>query len=305
MSAKRKEAFTNKVLNRLYPSEPLLQRTSLLNVDHAKMIEGPFEVKTSVKAKASQNTCSLVDNLHHSHRLYTVCMPPGGVSMVTEEGPCDDEDETSESSLSESEMTDRKRRKRKRRRGKFSKNVCCDTVRVSETTHSVNDSSKEETKLTKNQRRKKRKKKRHFFQRLEQGGKSKVNCVEFTYTPELKGEKSEVETTEEKIQELRTFLSNVWDVYITEAHLSRETAMVQQLETPFNRLLTSLSNTDSTAVTPMIKLRQSLSAGNEIDIQTWMKQVKEDSSLHEEEMSVFLLLIKYWIKMNHDSSATS
>ncbi|XP_077407791.1 uncharacterized protein erich1 [Vanacampus margaritifer] len=229
----RKEVFQSKVLQKLYPAAPKLEKEPsppCIVVDVKRKITHQDIPHRNAAMPANTSTAI------QSRRMYTVLPPPEGYdadsvkcvplpqleSINFGEGPSGhDIQECSEELEQDVEANEQKRRKRRKRRLKFHEGTDGTTSTiVSSVVQKGTLMNEEKVNISRNKKRK-LKKKRHKEKMLSKGLMTRASALEFTYQRETDEEEEEEE--EDRMRaEVADFLRTTMEIYKSDSLLNAE-----------------------------------------------------------------------------------
>ncbi|XP_077394480.1 uncharacterized protein erich1 [Festucalex cinctus] len=229
--ARRKEVFQSKVLQKLYPAAPKLEKEPsppciLVDVKRKIAHQDIPHSNTSM----TQNASTAIQ----SRRMYTVLPPPEGydadsVKCVplpqlesTNSRECPSEHDTQECSEEldqDVEANGKKRRKRRKRRQKPHEGIDgTDPIIVSNVVQNGTLTNEEKVHISRNKKRK-LKKKRHKEKMLSMGLMPRASALEFTYQRENDEEEEEEDGMRAEVAD---FLRTTMEIYKSDSLLHAE-----------------------------------------------------------------------------------
>ncbi|XP_064784551.1 glutamate-rich protein 1 [Oncorhynchus masou masou] len=307
--AHRKVVFQSKVLQRLYPLPPKLEK---------EPSSSPPEFvldKSSVKQKVDLEECTITgdggiipSSTQPGRRMYTVIAPPaeykmGAEGSVTLSQPAyintvqDPADENTHESEGEGER--QRLRRRRKRKGKTAPEGGTVTGQATDSnpgdpTMAPTPTEEKGERLSKNKRRK-LKKKRHKEKLLSLGLMPRAAALEFTYQREGNGEEEDEEMRQRRAAEVMDFLRTTQEIYVSDRSLPADRLRVSS--GVVEGLLTSLSN--GTFPPPVLAHLHSLkSLVQQQDMERLAKALQElqnSSTMSPSEATAVVSLFQYWI----------
>ncbi|XP_035598485.1 glutamate-rich protein 1 [Oncorhynchus keta] len=307
--AHRKEVFQSKVLQRLYPLPPKLEK---------EPSSSPPEFvldKSSVKQKIGLEECTITgdggiipSSTQPGRRMYTVIAPPaeyktGAEGSVTLSQPAyintvqDPADENAHESEGEGER--QRVRRRRKRKGKTAPGGGTVTGQATDSnpedpTMAPTPTEEKGEWLSKNKRRK-LKKKRHKEKLLSLGLMPRSAALEFTYQRKGNGEEEDEEMRQRRAADVMDFLRTTQEIYVSDRSLPAGRLHVSS--GVVEGLLTSLSN--GTFPPPVLAQLHSLkSLVQQQDTERLAKALQElqnSSTMSPSEATAVVSLFQYWI----------
>ncbi|XP_039993959.1 glutamate-rich protein 1 [Xiphias gladius] len=310
--AQRKEVFKSKVLQKLYPAAPKLEREP----SPPRIVEAVAK-KTYVKRKASQEDTAAGDvgqtqsaaNPHR--RVYTVLLPPADYKTHSEksvtvpqlesinnaEDPAEESVHESNEELDqdkEQEEQKRKRRRRKRKKPTLHQDFGQDGAAPG------NESSGGQSQTTVDEggehisRNKKRKlkKKRHKEKLLSMGVMPRAAALEFTYQ---KDGNEEEEDNERRAAEMSDFLRTTLEIYMSDSSLHVD--KVPLLSGTVDGLLSHISSgcKPNSVLKQLSSLKAFVQQKDTDKLEKALKELYNNSCMSAEETSAVISLFQYWI----------
>ncbi|XP_028995632.1 glutamate-rich protein 1 [Betta splendens] len=310
--AQRKEVFQSKVLQKLYPAAPKLDKEpnppciveALANKTYVKRKARQASVggdagQTRSPAKPDRRVYTVLpppaDYMMHSEKSLTLCHLDNGNSAKnpSEESAHDSNDELNRDERDLAEARQGKRRKRKRRSTVHRDPVQDAAAPNSESGTGQCDAPVEHGgECMSRNRKRKLKKKRHKEKLLSMGVRLRASALEFTYQKD--GEVEE-EDAERRAVELSAFLRTTLDTYMSDAsvHIDKRRLMPQTVET----LLSSISSgCQPTSVLQQLCVLKIYVEQKDTDkLEKALKELYSNSFMSEEETSAVSSLFQYWI----------
>ncbi|XP_049917132.1 glutamate-rich protein 1 isoform X2 [Epinephelus moara] len=304
--ARREEVFQSKVLQKLYPAAPKLEKQP-----SPPRIVDALSKKTYVKRKASQQD-TVIDTGTQSaatpgRRMYTVLPPPTDYKTDSEksvtlpqfesinsaEDPAEVVHDSDKDQDKEEEEQKRKRRRRKRKTALHQDSEKDGAAPLSEssTGHTPVDEGGE--RVSRNKKRK-LKKKRHKEKLLSMGLMPRATALEFTYRKD--GEEEEEEEEEEgRAVDVSDFLRTTLEIYLSDSSMRGD--KLPLLSGTVNDLLSSISS--GSKHTSVLKQLHSLKAlvqqqeANKLEMA--LEEFSNTSPMSAEETTAVIALFQYWI----------
>ncbi|KAM9341008.1 uncharacterized protein erich1 [Symphorus nematophorus] len=315
--ARRKEVFQSKVLQKLYPAAPKLEKEP----SPPRIVEA-LAKKPYLKRKASQQDTATGDAgqkqsaVNPGRRMYTVLPPPAGYKADSEKSVTlpqlksinSAEDPAEESVHDSNEEVDqdkegveeqkRKRRRRKRKptpdqnSGKDGAAAVCEFSSGQSQTH-VDEGG--EQRISRNKKRK-LKKKRHKEKLLSMGLMPQAAALEFTYKKDGEEEEEEEEEDNEmKAAEVSDFLKTTMEIYMSDS--SPGVDKLPLLSGTLDDLLSSIaSGCKPTSVLKQLYSLKAFVQQKEADkLKKALEELHNTSLLSAEETAAVVSLFQYWI----------
>uniref|UniRef100_UPI0037E718A5 glutamate-rich protein 1 n=1 Tax=Semicossyphus pulcher TaxID=241346 RepID=UPI0037E718A5 len=309
--AHRAEVFQSKVLKKLYPAAPKLEREpSPPNIVDA------LAKKTYVKRKASQvdtTTGSAGKTQSETNpgkrRLYTVLPPPADYKTDSEksitlgqqesinsaEDPAEDSDNDSNEDQDKVEEEQiRKRRRRKRKSALHSDSGRDGAAPVTESSTGQTPVDEGEERISRNKKRK-LKKKRHKEKLRSMGLMPRAAALEFTYQKDGEEEEEEEEDMERRAAEVTDFLRTTMEIYMSDSASCADKLPLQ------SEIVDDLLSSIATGAKPTSVLKQLYSLKvlvqqKETDkLEKALEELHSTSSMSAEETTAVVSLLQYWI----------
>ncbi|XP_019742833.1 glutamate-rich protein 1 isoform X2 [Hippocampus comes] len=240
--AHRKEVFQSKVLQKLYPAAPKLEK----ELSPSCILADALVKKKQVKRKTQQdiphsNATMTPSAAIRRRKMYTVLPPPEdfdaeSVKCVTlsklestksGEGPSEHDIQECSQELDQEVETNEQKRRRKRRKGRLNlhadKDGTTSTI-VSSFVQIGTLMDEEGVRMSRNKKRK-LKKKRHKEKMLSMGLMPRASALEFTYQRENEEDEEEEEKEEEdgmRAAEVADFLRTTMEIYKSDSFLHGE-----------------------------------------------------------------------------------
>ncbi|GAA6213778.1 glutamate-rich protein 1 [Lates japonicus] len=313
--AHRKEVFQSKVLQRLYPAAPKLEKEP-----SPPCIVDALAKKTFVKRKASQNDTAAGDAgqtqnaANPRRRMYTVLPPPADYKTHSEksitlpqlesinsaEDPADESVHESNEELDqdkEQEEHKRKRRRRKRKRTLQQDSGQDGSGPGSESSTGQSQTAVDEggERISRNKKRK-LKKKRHKERLLSMGVMPRAAALEFTYQKDgEEEEEEEEEDNERRAAEVSDFLRTTLEIYMSDSSLRAD--KLPLLSGTVDDLLSHISS--GCQPNPVLKQLHSLKAFVQQKatdkLEKALRELDNNSSMSAEGTAAVVSLFQYWI----------
>ncbi|XP_035850723.1 glutamate-rich protein 1 isoform X2 [Sander lucioperca] len=309
--AHRKEVFQSKVLQRLYPAAPKLEKEPC-----PPRIVDALSKKNYVKRKASQQDTVIGDAgttqsaANQGRRMYTVLPPPAdyktdseqSVTLPQLESINSAEDPAEESVHDGNEEVDQDKEevehKRKRRRRKRKLTLHQDSGKDGAAPVSEHNTVDEGGERVNRNKKRKLKKKRHKEKLLSMGLMPQAAALEFTYRKDGGGEEEEEEEEEDnekRAAEVSDFLRTTMEIYMSDSSLHVD--KLPLLSGTVNDLLSSI--TRGCHPTSVLKQLYSLKAfvqQQETDkLEKALEELHNTSPMSAEETTAVVSLFQYWI----------
>lgn len=304
----RKEVFQSKVLQKLYPAAPKLEKDPSL----PHIVEA-LAKKTHEKRKASQaDTANRDAGITQSaaspgRRMYTVLPPPADYKTDSEksvtlpqleninsaENPAEESVHESNEDLDQDKEAEEQKRRRRRRKRKpnFHENSGKDGApTMSETCIGQGQTPVDEggERISRNKKRK-LKKKRHKEKLLSMGLMPQASALEFTY------QKDGEEEDERRAAEVSDFLRTTMEIYMSDTSLHVD--KLPHLSGMVDDLLSSIASRNKPA--SLLKQLYSLKAfvqQKETDrLAKALEELYNNSSMSGDETTAVVSLFQYWI----------
>ncbi|XP_041810121.1 glutamate-rich protein 1 [Chelmon rostratus] len=310
--ARRKEVFQSKVLQKLYPAAPKLEKQP--SPPH---IEEALAKKIYVKRKASPEDTATGDAgkaqgaANPGRRMYTVLPPPANYKTDSEksvtlpqlesinsaEDPAEesahDSSEELDQNKEEEEQQKRKSRRRKRKPPlhQDSRKDRAAPVRESSTGQSQTSVDEGGERMSRNKKRK-LKKKRHKEKLLAMGLMPRAAALEFTYKND--GEEEE-EDNERRAAEVSDFLRTTMEIYMSDSSLCED--KLPLLSETLDELLRSItSGCKPTSVLRQLYSLKAFVQQKETDkLEKALEELHNTSLMSAEETTTVISLFQYWI----------
>ncbi|KAF1375039.1 hypothetical protein PFLUV_G00235290 [Perca fluviatilis] len=302
--ARRKEVFQSKVLQRLYPAAPKLEKEPC-----PPSVVDALSKKNYVKTQASQQDTVIGDAgttqsaTNQGRRMYTVLPPPADYKTDSEkpvtlpqlESINSAEDPAEKSVHDSNEELDQDKEevehKRKRRRRKRKLTLHKDGAAPVSERNTVDEGGE---RINRNKKRK-LKKKRHKEKLLSMGLMPQAAALEFTYRKDGGGEEEEEEDNERRAAEVSDFLRTTMENYMSDSSLHVD--KLPLLSGTVNDLLSSI--TRGCHPTSVLKQLYSLKAfvqQQETDkLEKALEELHNTSPMSAEETTAVVSLFQYWI----------
>ncbi|XP_026177742.1 glutamate-rich protein 1 isoform X2 [Mastacembelus armatus] len=261
--AHRKEVFQSKVLQKLYPAAPKLQReTSPPHTVEALVKKKDARIKVCHEETASGDAGQAESAANPRKRMYTVLPPPADYNTHPEKSftlprleSINNAEDPAEESVHDGDKLDQDKeeeeQKQKRKRWKRKTNLHQDpgqgeaaTLCESSTCQSHTPEDEEGVHMSRNKKRK-LKKKRHKEKLHSMGLMPRAAPLEFTYQKDGKAEEGE-EDNERRAAELLDFLRTTMEIYMSD--FSVNTNKVLFLDGTVDDLLSRISRGKDTSV---------------------------------------------------------
>lgn len=299
--ARRKEVFESKVLQRLYPAAPKLEKEP----SPPRVVEAK---KTFVKRKASQEETGDAGKtqiaVNPGRRMYTVLPQPDDYRMDLEksvtlpqlesinsaEDPAEESDhDGDEDTCQDKEEEDHKRKRRKRKRKpdlhEDTGNDGAAPASESSTVKSQTSADEGGERISKNKKRK-LKKKRHKEKLLSMGLMPRATALEFTYQ---KDGEEEVEN-ERRAAEVSDFLRTTMEIYMSDCKRP-------PLADTLGDLLSSVaSGREAAPVLEQLLVLKAFVQQRETDkLERALEELFHTSPMSAEQTTAVISLFQYWI----------
>lgn len=304
--ARREEVFQSKVLQKLYPAAPKLEKQP-----SPPRIVDALSRKTYVKRKASQQDTAIGTQSAATpgRRMYTVLPPPADYKTDSEksvtlpqfesinsaEDPAEEVARDSDKDQDkEEEEQKRKRRRRKRKTALHQDSEKDRAAPLSESSTGQSHTPVDEggERISRNKKRK-LKKKRHKEKLLSMGLMPRATALEFTYRKD--GEEEEEEEEEGRAVDVSDFLRTTLEIYLSDSSMRGD--KLPLLSGTVNDLLSSISS--GSKPTSVLKQLHSLKAlvqqqeANKLEMA--LEEFSNTSPMSAEETTAVIALFQYWI----------
>ncbi|XP_061700202.1 glutamate-rich protein 1 [Syngnathoides biaculeatus] len=298
----RKEVFQLKVLQKLYPAAPKLEKepsSPCIQVDtllEKKLVNR----KTSHQDIPHSNPAVTSSTGIQSRRIYTVLPPPedyqaDSVESVTlpeletinnVEGPSEHGVQESSEELDEAVATIEEKKRRKRRLKFHGEKAPTSTVQNGTPT------DEEVVHISRNKKRK-LKKKRHKEKMLSMGLMPRASALEFTY--ERENDEAEVEENGIRASEVADFLRTTMEIYKSDSLLHAE--KLPQLSSVLENLLSSIisGSRPASLLNHLYALQQCIQHENKDRLEKALQNLCNNTMMAAEETTAVATLFQYWI----------
>ncbi|KAG7226232.1 hypothetical protein INR49_002982 [Caranx melampygus] len=314
--AHRKEVFQSKVLQRLYPAAPKLEKEP-----SPPCIVEALAKKTCVKRKATQEDTAAVSGdagktqtvANPCRRMYTVLPPPADYKTQAEksvtlpqldrinsaEDPAEESIHESTEDPDQDEVQEEQKRKRRRRKRK--QTLHQDTGQggaaaggESSTGQGQKAGPEGEEHMSRNKRRK-LKKKRHKEKLLSMGVVPRAAALEFTYQKEGEEEEEEEVDDERRAAEVSEFLRTTLEMYISDS--SRHGNSPPLLSGTVDDLLSRISSRykPNSVLKLLYSLKAFVQQKETEKLEKALKELSSNSCLSAEDAAAVVSLFQYWI----------
>ncbi|XP_008275107.1 glutamate-rich protein 1 [Stegastes partitus] len=301
--AQRKEVFQSKVLKKLYPAPPKLEK----QCSPPRVVEA-LATKTHVKRKVTGEDAAFGDAGKPQNaavagrRMYTVLPPPADYNIHSEESvtlpqleSINSTEDPAEESVHEGsgEPDEEKQKRRRRRKKKLRQESAKDgPVGESSTGQSPTLGDQAGENISKNKKRK-LKKKRHKEKLLSMGLMPRAAALEFTYRKD-EGE----EDVESKAAEVSDFLRTTMEIYTSDS--SVHVAKVPHLSATVDDLLGSVAGgcKSSSVLNQLYRLKAFVQQNDTDQLEKALKELNNNNnnpSMSAEETAAVVSLFQYWI----------
>uniref|UniRef100_A0A3P9K0M6 Glutamate-rich 1 n=1 Tax=Oryzias latipes TaxID=8090 RepID=A0A3P9K0M6_ORYLA len=301
--ARRKEVFQSKVLQKLYPAPPTLEKETSAPSTEALAKTTDIKRKTSSIDTVFENAGKKRNTVNPSRKMYTVLPPPPGHSIHSEEwaslpqlGLDSDiaaagERRHSEESDESTEANQRKKRRRKRKRhaanppgsGKEGAVPCGES--------SAGQVPAQRGECTSKNRKRKLKKKRHKEKLKSTGQMPRATALEFTFQQV----EEEEEDNKRRTVDLLDFLRKTAEIYLSDSSQQREQLL--HLSASVDELVDGIAcgSKASSAVKQLFCLKTFAEQNKTQNLQNALKELSNDSILTAEETAAVTSLFQYWL----------
>ncbi|XP_029983561.1 glutamate-rich protein 1 [Sphaeramia orbicularis] len=298
--AHRKEVFQSKVLQKLYPAPPKLEKES-----GSPHIVQSLAKKTHVKRKSHQITDTGDAGTTHSavgptKRIYTVLPPPADYMIVAEQsatlpqqGNINSVEDPAEESVHESNEEidqgpeEKKRRRRKRKKPNLHPDSEKDPIAPG---HSQTPGNEGEERISRNKKRK-LKKKRHKEKLLSMGLMPRTAALEFTY----QRMEQEEEQEEERAAEVLDFLRTTVEIYKSDS--SFHAGELSLLSDGIEHLLSSIAggHQPTSVLKQLHTLKTYVQQKDSGRLTKELEELRNTTTMSAEETTAVITLFQYWI----------
>lgn len=308
--ARRKDVFQSKVLQRLYPAAPKLEKEP----SPPRITEG-LAKKVSVKRKISSagtitgNEGTTQSAVNPGRRVYTVLPPPAdykhthteeSIDPPTLESVNSDKDPAEQSAPESSEeieqdQEEEHKRRRRRKKRKPTLHPECDKGGAAQVTESSTELSETPAneggeRISKNKKRK-LKKKRHKEKLLSMGLMPRATALEFTY----KKDGEEGGDSERRAAEVSDFLRTTMKLYMSDSSFHVDNPRL--LSGTIDDLVSSIaSGSKPISLLKQLYSLKALVQRKEMDkLQKALQELNSMSLLSADETTAVVSLFQYWI----------
>ncbi|XP_042357189.1 glutamate-rich protein 1 [Plectropomus leopardus] len=310
--AHRKEVFQSKVLQKLYPAAPKLEKEP-----SPPSIVNALSKKTFVKRKASQRDTTSGDAgtltaANPGRRIYTVLPPPADYktdsgesvtlsqleSINSAEHPAEESVHDSNEERDQDEDDEGQKRKRRRRKRKPTPHQ--DSVKDGAAPLSESSTGQTQTpvgeageRISRNKKRK-LKKKRHKEKLLLMGLMPRAAALEFTYRKDGEEEEEE-EVNKRRAAEVSDFLRTTMEIYLSDSSTCMDKPPL--LSGTVDDLLSSIaSGCKPTSVLKQLHSLKAFVQQKQTDkLEKALEELCNTSPMSAEETTAVVSLFQYWI----------
>ncbi|XP_061553233.1 glutamate-rich protein 1 [Phycodurus eques] len=304
----RKEVFQSKVLQKLYPAAPKLEKepsSPSIRVD-ALLKKKHVKRKTSHQDIPHSNPAMTSSAGIQTRRMYTVLPPPedygaDSVKSVTQpelesinnvEGPSEHAvQECSEELNQEVVATEQKRRRKRRLKLRVEKDGTAATLESS-TLQNGTPMNEEGVRISHNKKRK-LKKKRHKEKMLSMGLIPRASALEFTYQRENNEEEEEEDGI--RASEVANFLWTTMEIYKSDSLLHAE--KLPHLSGVLENLLSSINSGSRPAslLNHLYTLQLYIQHKKKDTLEKALQDLCNNTQMAAEETTAVTTLFQYWI----------
>ncbi|XP_073339748.1 uncharacterized protein erich1 [Pagrus major] len=308
--ARRKEAFQSKVLQRLYPAAPKLEKEP----SPSRTVEAPAKQNHGKRKASRENTATGDAGKTQSaadpgRRMYTVLPPPADYKTDSEKSvtlaqleSINSAEDPAEQSVGDTDQEREEEHKRKRRRKKRKPPLHQDSGNGGAAPESKGQSrtpvDEGGERISRNKKRK-LKKKRHKDKLLSMGLMPRAAALEFTYKKDGEEAAKEVEEEEEdnetRAAEVSDFLRTTMEIYKSDSSLHADKPSL--LSGTLDDLLSSIaSGCKPTSVLEQLYSLKAFVQQKETDkLEKALQELYNTSLMSEEETTAVVSLFQYWI----------
>ncbi|XP_026209539.1 glutamate-rich protein 1 [Anabas testudineus] len=311
--AHRKEVFQSKVLQKLYPAVPKLEKDL-----SPPLIVDVLAKKKYVKRKPCEEHTRGGDAgrthgaANTGRRMYTVLPPPADYVTHSEESfalphleNTNSAKDPSEGSVDESndelnhdkedEVQKRKKRRRKRKSTHFQDSVQDGAVPMTESSTGQSHTAVNEggEHISRNKKRK-LKKKRHKEKLLSMGLMPRASALEFTYKKDGEVEEGE-EDNEKRAAEVSDFLRTTLEIYMSDSSVQVDKRPL--ISETVDSLLSSISSgcKPTSVVQQLCSLKVFVQHKETDQLEKALKELCDNSFMSADETTAVDSLFQYWI----------
>ncbi|XP_070698329.1 glutamate-rich protein 1 [Pempheris klunzingeri] len=309
--ARRNKVFQSKVLQRLYPAAPKLEKEP----SPPRFVEA-LAKKPYVKRKARQEDTATGDAgkrqsaASPGRRMYTVLPPPADYkaeksvtlpqlgSINSAEDPAEESIHNSSDELDQNEEEEERRRKRRRRKNKPALHK--DSGKDGAAAQSESSAGQSQTPVDEGgecisrNRKRKLKKKRHKEKLLSMGLMPRAAALEFTYQKDGEEEEEEEEENERRAAEVSDFLRTTMEIYMSDSSCADRLPLLS--ETVDDLLSSIASARKPTAVLRQLySLKAFVQQKETAKVEKALEELYSTSPMTAEETTAVVSLFQYWI----------
>ncbi|XP_027130921.1 glutamate-rich protein 1 isoform X1 [Larimichthys crocea] len=310
--AHRKEVFESKVLQKLYPAAPKLEKEP----SPPRFVE---TLAKNVKRKASQEDTAAADagktqsaaNL--GRRMYTVLPPPPDYktdleksvtlpqlqSVNSAEDPAEESVHDSNEDQDKEEEEEHKRRRRKRKRKPSLHQDSGKDPVIESSSGQIQMPVDERGECISKNRKRKLKKKRHKEKLLSTGLMPRTAALEFTYRKdgqeEEEGEEEEEENNKRRAAEVSDFLRTTMEIYMSDSSLRVD--KLHLLSGVVDDLLSGIASgrKPASVLKQLYALKAFVQQKQTDELEKALEKLYNTSSMSADETTAVVSLFRYWI----------